>query len=388
MMRRFFNPTRITPLLALCLALLPQTGSAIWWWFDGDDYSNLPVPEQDRLAEPLLKEGMELYNEGRYSAAQNRFEEIYEKYTISGFAAEALFHSAKIDIIDRDWKDAHEALQRLILFYPNFPHFNEIIAMQFKIATALETGDGVYWLWVIPTRERRDAVRIYSDIVSNAPYSEYAPVALMRIALINQAEGNTIVAIQALDRLINNYPNSMLTSDAYLRMADTFSDNTSGIDYDQSAVQEAIGYYQDFLILYPDSPVVARGEEGLATHRNLLATSKLRMGQFYFHYRDNFEAAEIYFNEAITIDPESQAADTAREYLGDIDLILAAYPEGNYPRRTAWAYFKFWDDYDPVEELDAVADRAARPSGPDDDDPTEEPSDNEEPTDPNERIFQ
>ncbi len=383
-----FIKKRITFLLiSITISAIPQSTHAIWWWFDGDDYDNLSLEEQNKRAEPLYEEGMKLFKEGRYSKARGRFKTVWKEYTVSKHAADSLFHTAKIDIIDHDWEDAHKSLQRLVLYYPNFPHFNEIIKMQFEIATALENGDNVYWLWVIPSRERSEAIRIYNDIVINAPYSEYAPVSLMRIALLNQAEGNTMVAVQALDRLINNYPNSMLTSDAYLRMAQTFSDLVKGISYDQSATQEAISYFQDYLILYPDSPVIAEGERGLDEHRNILAKSKLEMGQFYFHYRDNFEAAEIYFNEAITIDPESEAANEARDYLVDIEQVLAAYPEGNYPKRTAWAYFKFWDNYDPVEDLPAVAARERQPATTDE--PEEEKdTEGEIPLDPNEGVFQ
>ena len=76
-------------------------------------------------------------------------------------------------------------------------------------------------LWVIPGfKQYGKAIEQYELLVKNAPYSLYAPLALMNIALIAELRKDSELAIDALDRLINDYPQSMLAPDAYYNLAE------------------------------------------------------------------------------------------------------------------------------------------------------------------------
>jgi outer membrane protein assembly factor BamD len=129
----------------------------------------------------------------------------------------------------------------------------------------------------------------------------------------------------------NNYPTSLLATDAYLSLAQTFATLVQGPNYDQGATREAMSYFEDFLILYSNHQDVAIAEQGLAEMEDVYARSKLVIGEYYFKYRRWFQAAEIFFNEAITIAPESDAASSAREYIARIQQIRENAP----PREAA-----------------------------------------------------
>ncbi|PIX58707.1 MAG: hypothetical protein COZ46_02465, partial [Verrucomicrobia bacterium CG_4_10_14_3_um_filter_43_23] len=64
-------------------------------------------------------------------------------------------------------------------------------------------------------------------------------------------------------------------------------------------------------------------EDKLAHMRDIEARSKLELGDFYYYYRNNPKAALVYYNETITVEPNSPAAATAKER---IELIKDGVP--------------------------------------------------------------
>jgi outer membrane protein assembly factor BamD len=244
---------------------------------------------------------------------------VYENYPASDYAAISLYNAGTIQFNRKNWKKSFTAYQKLLAFHPYFPRFNEVINYQFKIALACADGDNVRFLWVIPYRALNRSTAYFEVIVNNAPYSDVAPLALMNVALLHQYKDQTAGAIDALDRMINNYPTSLLADDAYLSLAETFSTLVQGPEYDQGATREAMSYFEDFLILYSENEKVAQAENGLANMEDVYARSKLILGEYYFKYRGWYQAAEIFFNEAITAAPDSPAAEKAREYITKIE---------------------------------------------------------------------
>ena len=52
---------------------------------------------------------------------------------------------------------------------------------------------------------------------------------------------------------------------------------------------------------------------------NLLAKSRLDLGDFFYYYRSNNTAALVFYNEAITLAPNSDSAQEARLRIEDIE---------------------------------------------------------------------
>lgn len=322
-----------------------STASAQWWWPFGTRPSSAPPAEQSTLAAPIYEEAVALRERGKIDSAGDKFEYIFKRYPLATIASEATFAYSEIEIEEGDWEEAFEGLQRLLTYYPQFPRFDDVIAMQFQIALAMAEGRGVRTFYIFPSRNYNRAVAYFMAVVANAPYSELAPLALMNIASIEQSRGNVGPAVDALDQLINEYPSTLLADDAYLLLAETFANLVDGPLYDQGATREAISYFQDYLILYPQDEAVAQGEEGLADMQDVYAASKLLIGEYYLLHRRNFEAAEIFLNEAITIAPNSPSAERARERLVLVEDVLArleADPDYQVPALTMRDYLLFW----------------------------------------------
>lgn len=355
----------LAALFLFTCALTPVSGA--WWWPFGakDTWSATPQPEQDVKAVPYMELARSHLNAGNLSGALAAYRTVHREFPGSRFAPEALFQTGRIQKERKKWRRAFDAFQRIMDFYPYFPQFNEVISEQFEVATALAEGINTRYLGLIPYKNFDRAITYYERLVANAPYSDFAPLALMNIALIERHRRNAPEAIDALDRLINNYPASLLTTDAYLQLADTFAGIVTGPRYDQGATREAISYYRDFLILYPESDRVSVGETGLRDMEEILAESKAILGEYYLRYRRYLPGARVFLNEAITAAPESRAAARARELLLEVDRIDAGVPmeqKLNPPRQTFLGRLAFWNP--PPIVATSAADRAAMQAQP------------------------
>lgn len=305
--------------LAADLVWHPDTG----WRIDGGVLSGLSGVE-GRNALELMNSARRAEERGNTSSAIKTYNKVVKRYGTSIYTPEAYYRSARLYLERRQYNKAFDAFQSIITRYPNTPRFNEIIGEQYRIASALLDGARQhYWGWLPGFPDRAKGVLYFEFILLNAPYSDYAPLSLMNIARGHQKLRNTLEAIDALDRLINTYPQSLLTADAYLQIAQTHSSLVDGPNYDQESTQQAITYFQDFMILFPGDPSVGAAEDGLDHMRTVLAQSKINIADFYFKKRDNYTAARVFYNEAITVYPDSEIAARARERLAEVDAAAA-----------------------------------------------------------------
>ena len=316
-----------TLLLVFGLAAAPAhaqfTLNPFKWFSDDEPVEALDVASaaEEEEAAAMLEDARAAFGNGATGKANSIAKKIVKRYPTADAAAGALYVRGRVLMSRGRWVKAFEAFQKIINDHPGYERFDRVIGQQFDCATALMEGARGRIFGIIPGfRQYKKAARQFETIVRNAPYGDYAPLALMNVALIaSEKRDKPNEAIDALDRLINFYPQSMLAPDAYYNLAQTYGDLVKGPQYDQGSTRQAIRYYEDFLILFPESQYLNEVEANLAKMENLLAKSRLNLGNFYYLYRNNNTAALVFYNEAITIAPESAAAETARTRIEDIE---------------------------------------------------------------------
>ncbi len=294
-------------------------------WFGGEDEDlvalNLASAVDESEATALLNSAKAKLATGSTGSADRKFKKIIKKYPKTVASGDARFLHGQILMGKGRWVKAFDNLQEIIFKLPNYENFNQVLSAQFDCATALMEGARGRILWIIPGfKQPGKAASQFEQIVRNAPYSDYAPLALMNIALIYEQEQRPEDAIDTLDRLINYYPQSMLAPDAYYNIAQTYSNQVNRVEYDQGSTRQAISYYEDFLILFPQNSSIGEVESNLVAMEDLLARSRLNLGDFFYNYRSNNTAALVFYNETITIAPESEAAEEARARIADIEI--------------------------------------------------------------------
>lgn len=283
---------------------------------------------------------------GNFIPAIRTLQKVYECYPNSIQAPDALHRIGLICIERHQYETAFNSLQTIILEYPGYPKFNEVIKIQFEIASQLQRGNRPYYWGIIPGfRDYDGAMRYFESIVTNAPYTEFAPMALMNIADLAKEHGRTEDVVDALDRIVSCYRQSNLAPCAYLKLGDTYASMVQGPAYDQGATIRSINYYHDFLFLFPQDPQVPEVEIKLARMRDLYARSKKILGDFYWR-RNDFVAARIFYNETITCAPNSSAAEEAKCQLQLVENCVYAPPTwvdwifGRYQKPATPAYLE------------------------------------------------
>ncbi len=286
-----------------------------------DDIARLQQGEDDSsIAGQLMKKGRAALEKGHEGDAQDYFEEIVDEYPDSEFAPAAYFEIGNIYADENRFESAFDAYKEILDRYPNFEHFNALVEQIYDTGKRILDGERPYYWGVIPGfRDYNDGTLYFDAIIAYAPYSDYAALSLMNNAKLKLKEDEPEEAIQYLDRLINQYPDSAITPDSYLLLGDTFSEFVLGPDYDQEATNEAIRYYRDYLLLFPDHPNADEARAGMERMRDILARSHLELGEFYYFYRSDNRAALIFLNEAITTYPNSTIADRAQEVIQRIE---------------------------------------------------------------------
>jgi outer membrane protein assembly factor BamD len=327
---------RYALLLAVALLLsLPARMAAdlVWtpssgWKIEGGLTSGLAGNDAHRALN-LMNKARAAEEKKHYFFALRDYKKVIKDYGNSIYAQDALYHSALIRLTRHQYVKSFAAFQEIVTRFPNSPRFNEVIGQQYHIACELLDGArSRTWLAIPGFRNREGSVKMFETVLANAPYSEYAPLALMSIAKAHQFLGNPEDSIDALDRMINTYPKSLLTPDAYLNSAQAYASLVGGPNYDQTSTKQAITYFEDFVILYPGDPNIVAAEKGLANMKQVLAQSKINIADYYLKYRRNYKAARVFYNEAITDYPDSPTAAQARTKLTKVDALLADQEKG------------------------------------------------------------
>jgi len=330
--------------LALLLALAgsvqaelvwtPQSG----WKLEGGALEGVGSSDA-KSAVGLMNQARTAEEKGSNRTALKYYGRVAKRYPNSVYASEAQYRLGKLRLVRKQYIKAFEAFQAVATRYPNTNRYDEIIGQQYHIASLLLDGERSRIWGIFPGFTNREKALQYLEIVIfEAPYSDYAPLALMSIASGHQYLKNSEEAIDALDRMINTYATSPLTPEAYLKLAQAHASLVEGPYYDQASTRDSVTYYEDFMILYPGDNNVVSAEKGLTNMKKMLAESKIKIADFYFYKRSNYKAARVFYNEAITVYPDSDIAAKAREALTVVDA-AAAKAAQTQPKKKRFFFF-------------------------------------------------
>ena len=321
-----FSGTKIFAFLGIVLCSFQFAHAELVWsqdkgWQVRGGVLSQVVGEASSVENALdaMNEAKKAQDDGEYWTAISYYKLVAQEFPNSIFAPEAYYQLGVLYAEKNMFSDSQRSFDNIIKNYPDYAKFNLVVGQKYKVASRMQEGARPYlWGWFPWVRNHKTTIKHYESVISNAPFSDYAPMALMNIAILGDDIGEPELAIDALDRLINTYPQSIFASDAYLQMAKTYRNMVQGAAYDQASVLKALDFYQDFLILFPKDAAAANAEEGLSLMQDIHARSRLEIGDFYYQYRDNHKAATIFYNETITLAPNSLAAQEARERLKEI----------------------------------------------------------------------
>jgi len=260
---------------------------------------------------------------------------------------ESLFRASRIREENGDWNTAFNHLQLIAKAYPSYD-FEKVATSLMRIAEKL-AKDKLPKKWGVVPRfrsgsENRSKLNEIADLARGPRFAPRALLVLSEIALKDDKDED---AIDALERLINYYPENDLCEKAYYQLGKIYEGRVSGPSYDQGSTLKALNFFEDYLILFDKPPprnkretdadflerireYRVRKESALQSRREMrqsLAASKLEIGQYLEKYGKYFLVrwrelgngpALQFYNEAITLAPESEAAREAERKVANL----------------------------------------------------------------------
>lgn len=288
-------------------------------------------------------------------AAQGSYSDIVYLFPDSDFAAEALYRQGVIYSARRQFPTAFDCFSALEDAYPASPRVDDAIVQAYLVTEMVRKGvrplKGGWLPWF---KDRTLALDYYDRLYAMAPHLPISPRLLYhkgKLAFDLSREwfsfDKTLDAIDALERMISIYPDAKFVPDAYLELAKTYEAGVVGADWDQLSTRRAINYYTDFYSLFPEHRLAEYAYEKTVKLTNLLAENRLVFGDFYYSRHNNLRAALTFYNEAVTLAPDSPASKIAQERIERIR-------RGERSERTLvdWIFGRY-PNYDAVDYLDA-----------------------------------
>ena len=237
--------------------------------------------------------------------------------------------------------------------YPSSPRVDDAVVQAYLVAEMVRNGvrplKGGWFPWF---RDRNAALAFYDRLYEMAPHLPISPRLLYHKGIFAFelshewfAFDKTLEAIDAFERLISIYPDAQFVPDAYLELAETYEAGIVGAEWDQLSTRRAINYYTDFYSLFPEHPLAEAVYDRTVVLTNLLAANRLAFGDFYYSRHNNLRAALTFYNEAITLAPDSPAGKDAQERIERIrrgersERTLVDWIFGRYPNYDAGDYF-------------------------------------------------
>ncbi len=258
-----------------------------------------------------------LYLQGSYKKALEETDKFIQFYGQDPLADENLFLRGEIKMAMGKLLDASREFQKLVSNYPGSKLYQDAIRKMFEI------GDKLYekgikkrskFFSFLKNKPLKQAIEVYSGVVSNQPFMPGSAEAQYKIGLCHQARKEYIEAAYEYKKVIENYPHSEWVDDARYSLAKCYYETSSPPEYDQSKSELAIEAIDDFLRNHSEDSRCDELKSLRAELREKIAEQKFVIAQFYERKRE-FNSARIYYQLITDKYQDTSWAEKAKTWL-------------------------------------------------------------------------
>jgi outer membrane protein assembly factor BamD len=299
-------------LTIIIITLFLDAGKAYSYWVwtpETKRWINPKHAPKDTPKEQLLY-AMDFFEAKDYKKSLDEFRKIIKYYKRSEAASEAQYYIGRCYEEMRYPYQAFEAYQKVIDDYPFTQRTDEIVKRQFEIGNSLYEGEKTKFLGLRFKAIPEQIIDVYKKVVMNSPYSEYAPVAQLRIGELYKKIEFYNEARDAFQKILDDYPDSSVIQEAKFQLALTAAVASSGSSYDQSFAKQAQKEFEEFKRQHPDSELVKSAEKEKKEIIEKRAVHYMQNARFYERIGKR-DSALIYYNKVIDEFPESSVAPDA-----------------------------------------------------------------------------
>ena len=286
-------------LVAVLLSATPSPALAFLDFFKKNGQQKAPsgseLQAQEAAAAGLLADAQAASSVGR---SNDIYDQILKKYPFTNTAAEAAYGKALNMRQNAGLKDGFNAFQVLVTNYRQSARFSDAVQQQYEIAEEAKGGKKQRSVILLPMKlGPNEVIGLYKQVITNAPFGKFAPLAQFSIAEIHQDQGEKAEAITAYQTVVDNYPSSKEAAEAQFRIG-AISNIAAQKTEDSSNLIASRDALQTYVTTNPSGDRTSEA-------RNLLnqidveeANRSLIIGKFY-EKSGKPKAAAIYFNEAL-----------------------------------------------------------------------------------------
>jgi outer membrane protein assembly factor BamD len=159
----------------------------------------------------------------------------------------------------------------------------------------------------------------YRQLVDNYPQSNFRPDAKLGLGDTYLGENtieSLVLAQNEYREFLTFYPTNARADYAQFKLAMCHFQQMQSSDRDQTETKEAVAELTLFVQRYPQSPLIAEGQQQLREARTRLTDSEFHVGFFYYRTRW-YPGAVDRFKAVLKDDPEFPHRDAVYFYLGD-----------------------------------------------------------------------
>ena len=278
------------------------------------------IPDQ-KDAQTQYDKALEREKKGDLASAIAGYRKTVHRFPKSTVASSAQFKIGELSEKRGDLNGAATGYERLIREYPHSTDFNAALEGEFRIGTAYLEGykERILGVSTLPSRDR--AIAIYKIIVTNAPFSRYAPLAQFNIGQARQRQNDLKDAIDAYQVVVDKYPTDPVAADALYQIAYSYMVVSQTGSYDRNSASRARESFEDYLAEYPNSEKASQAKENLQALQSQQTGGSLNIAEYYYRQKQ-FRAAVVYYDDVIRQQPNSPDSEKAKARL---DSIRAKY---------------------------------------------------------------
>lgn len=297
--------------------------------------SVLAVPAtygDDARANEAFAEARTAEKAGDFSGAAKSFKaaQIYADDPV--LKANALLGASRAYRKEKLYGEEFDCLERLAKEHISRVNFTQVVDRQYEIADAYFAGhrDSAF-SWLPFLKKENRCIEIYEAALKNAPCSEKAPDARLRLGRLYLEDQRAAEAIEQFKETVKLYPGTEAARCASLELANTYLQLSRKGDGDGSYARLALDALTDFLNRYPKDPEAPWARRSREEVHSLLAKRLYGLG-LYYHRMGKDEIAERYLAKVVRDYANSVDSADSEKLLAKIDKTYEP-PSGDVPRR-------------------------------------------------------
>ena len=304
--------------IVVCLLAFPERSPAPLIYTPGEGWRYESVGGagwQKTRAKDQLEVAQAAFDKNNFSLALKAARRVVHVWPFSDHAPRAQYLLARCYEAEHEDEKAFKAYQSLLVHYPKAENCDEILKRQFLIANRYLAGQWFRIWGYVPFFSSMDkTILLYEQILKNGAYSEVAPQAQMNIGVACEKKmiKDYPAAAHAYERAADRYHDQKLGVDALYREGQAYNKQARTAEYDQSIAAQAIATFTDFMTLHPDDTRVPEAQKYIESLKTEQARGSFDIARYYERHR-RWEAAKIYYNDAVSKDPNSKYATDAKQ---------------------------------------------------------------------------